>query len=113
MIRGYPKNMRPLLSVLLVFDDADARRQLKQLIARRHIGVTEAESARQARAAVKSVRFDLVICAESLPDADGASVTASARAAQPGLRTVLISRKPIDRAELAAAVEQAFRAASR
>jgi CheY-like chemotaxis protein len=70
---------------LLVEDEAPIRTLLSRLVARRDYEIVEASSYADARAALDSRRFDLVLCDVRLSDGSGADLLRQVRTSQPEL----------------------------
>jgi signal transduction histidine kinase/CheY-like chemotaxis protein len=68
--------------VLAVDDDADAREPLLELLRSWGARATGAGSAREARAALQSERFDLVVSDLAMPGEDGCALVATLRATE-------------------------------
>lgn len=82
------------MSILLVDDEARLRRTLARSLAARGHRVDEAETCREAVAAARSARYDLLLLDVNLPDATGWDVLRELAAAGRSLPTVVLSAVP-------------------
>lgn len=127
MARDYPGGMATLMSVLVVGDD-ELRRRLRGLLEKPSIKVVDAAKLEQAVAAAEHIRFDLLICAERMPDGDGLGLVERLRGERPALKAIVVSSQtsearrqrarqagaalvcePVTARQLAAAAEAAYR----
>lgn len=95
------------LRVLVVDDQADLRLLLRmQLEVDGHDVVGEAPDGQSALLAAEQLAPDAVVLDRELPDGSGLDLIAALRAAQPGLRVVVVSGDPSgEQAALAAGAD--------
>ena len=72
------------LRALVIEDERPIRALLSRLLSRRNYQVTEAASCAEAKAAIASHTFDLVLCDVRLGDGNGAEILREIRRTQPG-----------------------------
>lgn len=85
------------LSILLVEDEASIRSLAREFLVREGHRVAEAGGVREARTALASGAFDVLLVDLTLPDGDGGAFAVEAAAGRPGLRCVLMSGGPSTR----------------
>jgi DNA-binding NtrC family response regulator len=119
------------MKVLVLDDEPSVRRVFRRMIARSTVKVVEAGSVKEARAAMRAGRCDVLIADVALPDGDGLDFVTRTLRAQPDLKAIVLTGdpsrerrrrakdagaafldKPVTREDLAAAVDAAFLARS-
>ncbi|MBY6241992.1 response regulator transcription factor [Methylosinus sp. Sm6] len=79
------------MRILLVEDELEAARLIASLIGAAGFLVDRASSIAATRAAVARTAYDLVLLDRRLPDGDGLSALTHVRAAQPGVRVMMLT----------------------
>ena len=82
------------MKVLVVDDEASVRKVFRRMIAKPTVGVVEAGSLREARAAMKAERCDVLIADIALPDGDGLDFVERALESRPDLKAIVLTGKP-------------------
>ncbi|WP_018268426.1 response regulator transcription factor [Methylosinus sp. LW4] len=79
------------LRILLIEDEREMARLIASLVAHAGFVVDKASSLAEALAALRMRAYDLMLLDRRLPDGDGISLLASARAIRPGIRVMMIT----------------------
>lgn len=88
--------MSPLVTVLVVDDDADIRRLFRRILRAPEFAVLEAETLAKARLAAETARFDLLLCDVHLPDGCGLDFLEELRRAAPETKAVVLTGQPTE-----------------
>jgi DNA-binding response OmpR family regulator len=79
------------MRILLVEDELEAGRLIASLVGAAGFAVDRAASIAAARVAIAETAFDLVLLDRRLPDGDGLSLIADARAKRPDMRVMMLT----------------------